>query len=291
MVPIALLCALTLEIGGYLLLGRWLFQADWAYAIGGAIGGLLGIRAGINTITWVFALVLGSPAARMSSRDMLRMMAVEYLAFLRTFVLTLPFERLWMGPDRLKPHVRPVLLVHGYGCSRGVWVALRRRLESEGQVVATLSLSPPYTSLGKMVPQLAARIEAVCQATGAKQVSLVAHSMGGLICRSYLARHGREKVARLITISTPHQGTALARLGLGRNAREMEPGSQWLSDMADQPTYVPTFSLRNPYDNYVMPQDNQKLPGTRDIELPPTGHIAQLYDPRIADQICRFLED
>lgn len=282
MVPVSLFIWIVLEIACYLAVARFGFGTDWAFAGAAALGGLLGVRAGINTITWVFGLALGSPAKRMSSAAMLRMMAGEYLAFLRTFVLVLPFERLWMPADRLAPCTNPMLLVHGYGCSRGVWHVLRRRLEKAGHVVATVSLVPPYGSMGKMVPLLNQRIEAVCAATGARQVTLVAHSMGGLVCRSYLARHGSARVAKLITLSTPHQGTALARLGLGQNAREMEPGSLWLQDMADEPLRVPTVSLRNPYDNYVMPQDNQKHPLARDIELPPSGHIAQLYDPAIA---------
>ena len=46
-----------------------------------------------------------------------------------------------------------------------------------------VSLAPPYTSIGKLVPQLAQRIEEVCKATGADRVALIAHSMGGLVCR------------------------------------------------------------------------------------------------------------
>ncbi len=282
MLPIALLFWLVLEIAGYLAVARLGLHADWPFAMAGALGGLLGIRAGINTITWVFGLALGSTAARMSSAAMLKMMAAEYLAFLRTFVLVIPFERLWMPADRLRPCALPIVLVHGFGCSRGVWHVLRRRLEKAGHVVATLSLFPPHAGLGKLEPQLNQRIEEVCTATGAQQVILVAHSMGGLICRSYLARHGIARVNRLITLSTPHQGSALARLGLGQSARDMEPGSLWLKDMADEPIRVPAASLRNPYDNYVMPQDNQRHPDMRDVELPPTGHIAQLYDRRIA---------
>ena len=291
MVPISLLIWILLEVAGYLAVGRLLLHAEWPYAIAGAVGGILGIRAGINTITWTFGLAFASPAAPMSSAAMLKMMAAEYVAFLRTFVLVLPFERLWMRADRLSNCARPILLVHGYGCSRGVWHVLRRRLEAAGHVVATVSLTPPYTSMGKMVPQLARRIEEVCAATGARQVTLLAHSMGGLICRSYLARHGNDKVARLITLATPHAGTALARIGFGQNAREMEPDSLWLQDMADEQTHVPTLALRNPYDNYVMPQDNQKLPGARDVELPPTGHIAQLYDAGVARVVLASLAD
>lgn len=291
MLPVALLLWLVAEIATWLAIGRLGFGASWPYAIAGAVGGLLGLRAGLNMITWLFGMAFASPAPRLGARATARLMLDEYLAYLLSFVLVIPFERLWLPADRLRPGNRPLLLVHGYGCSRGVWWLLRRRLEAAGHVVATVSLTPPFTSIGKLVPQLNRRIEEVCAATGAQQVVLVAHSMGGLVCRSYLARHGIARVARLVTLATPHAGSELARLGAGQNAREMEPGSLWLRDMAAEPLRVPAVALRNAYDNYAMPQDNQRLPGAADIELPPVGHLAMLTDRRVADLLIQTLAE
>ena len=39
-----------------------------------------------------------------------------------------------------------------------------------------------------------------------------------------------------------------------------------------------------------MPQDNQRLPGARDVELPPVGHIAMLYDERVARLLLDLLK-
>ncbi len=192
--------------------------------------------------------------------------------------------------DRLAPGKQPILLVHGYGCSRGVWWLLRRRLEAAGHTVASVSLAPPYISLGRLEPLLNQRIEEICAATGSPQVTLICHSMGGLVARCYLARHGNERVARLITLATPHQGSDLSQIGFGQNSREMTSGSLWLQDMAAEPLSVPAISLRNAYDNYVMPQENQRLPGAQDIELPPVGHIAMLYDARIAQLLIELLQ-
>jgi triacylglycerol lipase len=289
MVPFSLLIWLALEIAGYLYVGRHYLHADWATAALGALGGVLGIRAGINAVTWVFAASHASPAPALGFVRRMKLIVEEYFAFLLTFVLVIPFERLWMPPDRLRQGAHPILLVHGYGCSRGVWWLLRRRLEAAGHSVATVSLAPPNISLGRLEPQLNERIEAVCAATGSRQVTVVGHSMGGLIARCYLARHGNERIARLITLASPHQGSDMCQIGMGQNAREMTTGSLWLQDMAAEPQSVPCVSLRNAYDNYVMPQDNQRLPGARDIELPPVGHIAMLYDARIANQITELL--
>lgn len=289
MVPVSLFIWIALEIAIYLALGRLAFAAPWSLVVAGTLGGMLGVRAGINGITWMFGMAFASPAPRLGFTRTARLMVDEYLAFLLSFVLIVPFERLWMPADRLRCGRQPILLVHGYGCSRGVWWLLRRRLEAAGHTVATISLVPPYVSIERMVPQLQSRIEAVCAATGSRQLTLIAHSMGGLVARACIARHGSERIARLITLATPHAGTELARIGLGANAREMEPGSAWLQALPEKPGNVPVIALRNPYDNYCMPQENQRLAGARDIELPAVGHLAMLYDRRVADLLINAL--
>jgi triacylglycerol lipase len=290
MVPISLFVWIVLEVCGYLYIGRQLMHLDWPLAIIGAINCLLGLRFWMNATTWFFGMKFASPAPALGFGKRFLIMLGEYFAFLLTFLLVIPFERLWMPADRLLTGQKPILLVHGYGCSRGVWWLLRRRLEAAGHSVATVSLAPPYTSMGKLVPLLNQRIEEVCAETGCQQVTLVAHSMGGLICRSYLARHGIERVDRLFTMATPHSGSLLSKIGFGQNSREMTPGSLWLRDMATEPVKIPAVSLRNAYDNYVMPQDNQRLPGARDVELPPVGHIAMLYDERVARLLLDLLK-
>lgn len=280
MVPVSLFIWLLLEIAAYTALSRHWFDASWGTAALAALGGVLGLRAGIVAVTWLYAYIHPSPAPKLSPGQWLGMVLGEYLAFLFSFVVLIPFERLWMAPDRLRPGQHPVLLVHGYGCSRGVWWKIRRDLEAAGHTVATVSLYPPYTSIGKLVPLLQQRIDEACAATGAQQVTLIAHSMGGLVCRSYLARHGIARVKQLITIASPHQGSEIARIGIGQNAREMEPGSLWLRDLATEPVKIPTYSIRTPHDNYVMPQEYQRLSGAEDIELAGIGHLASLYSPR-----------
>ncbi len=287
MVPITLFIWLLLEIAAYVAFSRYWFNASWDLAALAALGGVLGLRAGIVVVTWIYAFAHASPAPKLSIGQTFRMIVGEYLAFLMTFIAVIPFERLWMPTDRLSPCRLPILLVHGYGCSRGVWWKIRRDLEAAGHTIASVSLVPPYTSVGKLVPQLTQRIEEVCVATGAQQVILIAHSMGGLVCRSYLSRYGISQVAQLITVASPHQGSELARLGFGQNAREMEPGSMWLRDLATDPVKIPFTSIRTPHDNYVMPQDNQRQPEAKDIELAGIGHLALLYSRRTSALLLR----
>lgn len=281
MTPVTLFIWLLMEIASYMAFARYWFSASWDVAALGALGGVFGLRMGIVAITWAFAYAHPSPAPKLSTGQTIGMMVGEYLAFILTFILVIPFERLWMPADRLRPSKQPIILIHGYGCSRGVWWKIRRELEAAGHTVASVSLVPPYASIGKLVPQLAQRIDQVCKATGAQQVILVGHSMGGLVSRSYLARHGIAQVAKLITIASPHQGSKLSRVGfVGQSSREMEPGSMWLRDLASESVKVPMVSIRTPHDNFVMPQDNQRLPEAEDLELAGIGHLALLYSRR-----------
>lgn len=290
MLPVALLIGLVAELALYATVVRHFLDTSWGISAIAAVVAVLGLRAGIVAATWAFARAYPSPARRLTAAESVRMLFGEYAAFLLIFVVILPFERLWMGRDRLRPCPRPLLLVHGYSCSRGVWWLTRRRLEAAGHTVATISLAPPYTSIGELVPQLGERIAMVCQATGADRVVLVAHSMGGLVCRSYLARHGSDRVERLITIASPHSGSELARIGIGKNAREMEPGSRWLKDLGQAGLPVPAVAIRTAHDNFVMPQDNQRLPGAIDVALEAIGHLAVLFSRRTTIELisaCR----
>ena len=290
MLPVALLIGLVAELALYATVVRHFLDTSWGISAIAAVVAVLCLRAGIVAVTWAFARAYPSPARRLTAAESVRMLFGEYAAFLLIFVVILPFERLWMGRDRLRPCPRPLLLVHGYSCSRGVWWLTRRRLEAAGHTVATISLAPPYTNIGKLVPQLGERIAMVCQATGADRVVLVAHSMGGLVCRSYLARHGSDRVERLITIASPHSGSELARIGIGKNAREMEPGSRWLKDLGQAGLPVPAVAIRTAHDNFVMPQDNQRLPGAIDVALEAIGHLAVLFSRRTTIELisaCR----
>ena len=134
MVPLALLIWLLAELAVCATLARHFLDTSWGISAIVAAGTVLGLRAAIVAVTWGFARAYPSPARRLSAAESLRMIAGEYAAFLLIFVFILPFERLWMGRDRLRPCSRPLLLVHGYSCSRGVWWLLRRRLEAAGHI-------------------------------------------------------------------------------------------------------------------------------------------------------------
>ena len=261
----------------------------------------LGVRALIIGVSYAFAARWPSPPPlhlRAATLEKIGAWFAEWLSLTLLSLFILPFERLWMGPDRLRPATDgrpPVLLIHGYLANRGFWYWLRQRLERHGWIVATISLQPVYSDIDAYVDQVTQRIDEVLAECRSSQLVLIGHSMGGLVSRAYLRRHGGGKVARLITLGSPHKGSRLATLGLGRNARQMEVGSAWLKQLeaTDAAPFPPTVAVYSYGDNFVMPQESARLdhlPDARHVAVPSIGHIGMALSPEFGRTLIEVLE-
>jgi triacylglycerol lipase len=207
----------------------------------------------------------------------------EWLTHLLLFGVIQPFDRAWMGGDTATPGSVPVLLVHGYMCNRGTWWWIAGKLKAAGLAVATVNLEPPGGDIEGFAEQLHARIEALCAETQTVEVALVAHSMGGLVARAYLRRHGGARIAKLVTLGSPHHGTWIAYYGWGEDARQMQPDNAWLRDLAQVEPGVPTLSIWSATDNFIAPQDSSRLAGAREQIVPALGHLAMLLSPLVLE--------
>jgi pimeloyl-ACP methyl ester carboxylesterase len=184
----------------------------------------------------------------------------------------------------------PVLLVHGYGCNGGYWAPLRALLRRERVSHDTVDLEPVTAPLDDYVAQVDRAVQRLLAATGAPRVVIVGHSMGGLVARAWLRRHGPRQVARIVTVGTPHHGTALATLGIGANARQMRQGADWLAQLArdDAAHRELVTSIWSWHDNIVAPQTSCRLPGAKNIAFSGIGHVALGSDQRV---LCRILDE
>jgi len=176
----------------------------------------------------------------------------------------------------------PVLLLHGIGCNAAVWTSMRRYLEREGLgPVYALSYGPPFASIETFAPQVAAKIAQIERDTGATQVVVVGHSMGGLVARTYIRRYGGAHVRRLITLGTPHAGSRHAWLMSGDSLAEMRPGSAYLAglkDRDDNEAGVPIVSLWSWHDSMVTPQTSSRVDWADNIVIDGVAHNALLGD-------------
>jgi pimeloyl-ACP methyl ester carboxylesterase len=77
----------------------------------------------------------------------------------------------------------------------------------------TVQFSNPTDSVEGWTKELEQCIAFVREKTGAEKVILIGYSMGGLTGRHYLTKHVKDHhVQRLITIGSPHQGSAFAKV-------------------------------------------------------------------------------
>lgn len=265
-----------------------------ALAAGVAVVAL--VRLAINMNNFVMAARAASatpPAYRIGPAARLRMLAEEFRASMLVTSWHMPRGRARMTVHADGARV-PVLLVHGYGCNSGYWAHLEPLLDREGVSHASIDLEPVAAGIDDYAPAIEARVRALCAATGATRVAIVAHSMGGLAARAWMRAYGHARVARLVTLGTPHHGTALARFGPGANAAQMRRDSPWLralaaGETADVRAHI--VSLYTHHDNIVAPQDSSALPGARNVAFGGVGHVALGSNPRVLAEVLRILRE
>jgi triacylglycerol esterase/lipase EstA (alpha/beta hydrolase family) len=183
----------------------------------------------------------------------------------------------------------PVVFLHGIGCNAGVWSGFRGDFARRGMCPPyALSYGPPLNSIEDFADQLATKIATVMSATGAAQVVLVCHSMGGLVARAYIRRYGAAKVRRLVTIGTPHHGSMHAWFMYGPSLVQMRPGSAWLDELnrIAPAGGVPTTSIWSWHDSMVTPQTSPRIDWGDNIVLAGVAHNALLDDAEVRNLVA-----
>ena len=279
--------AQLLELAACLAAGAWLdARHGWSAAaiVAGTVAWFAGVRLALvcasSLLGWIFRSPR-APAERIGAAATVRLVAGEWRALLAVNLVQIPWENLLMRPDPAPVTAEriPVVLVHGYFANRGYFRPLVARLEACGAgPVFVPNLRSWLAPIEAAEEGLDAAIERIVAGTGQPRVVLVGHSMGGLVARAYLARRGSERIARLVTVASPHHGTALARWGIGASARQMREGSAFLAALeaseAAASVRVEAVSIYSPHDNMVAPQASSRLPWARNVALPGLGHIA-----------------
>jgi len=127
----------------------------------------------------------------------------------------------------------PVVFVHGYCGSERVWSPLRAALSTAGfNCLIALCYNAITSTVDQVADRLADEALRAMDATGAPGVHLIGHSLGGLVVREAVQRRGLAAYTRAaVTIATPHAGTWVARFAPGPCARQMRPGSPFLTEL------------------------------------------------------------
>lgn len=161
-----------------------------------------------------------------------------------------------------------------------------------------LDMEPIMGGIDEYVPLIHETIKRLHQETGHEKVVIVAHSMGGLAARAYIRAHDTSRIAKVITLGTPHHGTALASFGLGLNTKQMHwtlskqegLASEWLRMLAasENTTIYRLFvSIYSHHDNIIAPQTSSHLHSAQNFEHHGIGHVALAMSQPIQQQVIR----
>jgi pimeloyl-ACP methyl ester carboxylesterase len=205
----------------------------------------------------------------------------------------------------MSPGAETVVLVHGLWVHGIAMELVRRRIARHG----FRALAYSYPSIRLSLAENAERLARFCRELGAPRVSLVGHSLGGLIVLHMLERGPGFTPGRVILIGVPvaesFAARRLAQLPGGRAAlgRSLP---EWLD--ADRPAIerdieIGVIAGRRPVGlgrliapDLPVPSDGvvsvseTRLPSMRDHIVLNVSHSEMLVSRLVAHQICEFLQ-
>jgi triacylglycerol lipase len=212
----------------------------------------------------------------------------EGLAFLAHGVL-LPFGWRSASPTERRPDQRTLVFVHGLGSSRGGLLPLQAWLRLHGH---RSQYAFAYRSRGS-IEGLALRLKRFLDAhVRGGRISLVAHSMGGLVARFYVQQlGGARRVDQLVTLATPHHGTHAANFIPAPLVRQLLPEGPFIRHLnaLPPPDGVRTTSIVAGRDLLVQPVDSARCPFGEALCFDDLGHVELLMRPAVFGAVLGVL--
>ncbi|MEO0509124.1 MAG: alpha/beta fold hydrolase [Verrucomicrobiota bacterium] len=186
-----------------------------------------------------------------------------------------------------------IVFVHGIWDTGQVFRRMASFLKSCGHECHTPDLIPANAKLG--LPDLAHKLKAfINEDVGPESTfAMVGFSMGALISRYYLQElGGTEQVSHFFSISGPQHGTLTAHFWLGKAARDMRFGSQFLAQLNRDTSSMDSISVRTyrtPLDLMILPSSSSKLEGATNRNCYAALHHRMLVQQCIFHDIAENL--
>ena len=190
----------------------------------------------------------------------------------------------------------PVLLVPGWFDTERDLAALRIRLLGagwSGDRVQSVTFEEPTGSNRDHALEIEVAVRELRARTGADEVDVIAHSMGGLATRWYILTRPDHGIRRTVFLGSPHRGTLSAHLAWGGGRDEMMPDSPFLDTLNTQqpvPLGVRAMTIRTIVDTHIVPGESATLPGVPNHQLCCPTHAGLLRDEEVFHLLLNFLE-
>ncbi len=219
---------------------------------------------------------------------------IHAMSFELPVFLVMLLLRFMPGVDSVRGNGRPILLVHGYMNHGSIWRLFKKRLENLGfGPIYVIHLGHPFRSIRFYALKVKERAEQIAKETKRKDLILIGHSMGGLVSSWYAGELApKHTVTDVITIGSPLFGTPVAYLGLGPNAREMEPNAPFLQELhasISRNKQIRFYHLATRCDQLVIPGTSAIIARNEYFIIDDLGHASLLYSHRVVDRIARWI--
>jgi len=185
----------------------------------------------------------------------------------------------------------PIIMVPGYALNSGsLWGLATYLRRQTGRTVVVVNNRPISAPVPVYARKLSQTIDAVLRQSGAKQVDLVGHSMGGIICAWAVNRmESAPQVRKLVTLGSPWKGTKYAALGHLVQARDLLPGSSVIQDVQQPATAV--TAIWSDADHLLIPITSGTTEGTESVELEMVGHMDMLMSMQTYSTVLQALTE
>jgi triacylglycerol lipase len=190
----------------------------------------------------------------------------------------------------------PILFVHGWSESSTIWNTMISRFQADGWTSAELNNWSYNTSNSNVTTASAiqTKVNQILSSTGATQVDIVTHSMGGLSSRYYIKNLGGDlKVNDWVSLGGPNHGTDTANFCFSAACTEMRIGSSFLTALNsgdETPGAVSYGTWWSPCDTIINPDSSVALSGASNTQTACLSHSDLYNDATVYGQVRNFVQ-
>lgn len=190
----------------------------------------------------------------------------------------------------------PILFVHGWSESSTIWNTMISRFQADGWTSAELNNWSYNTSQSNVTTagQVQTKVNQILSNTGATQVDIITHSMGGLSSRYYVKNLGGDlKVNDWVSLGGPNHGTDTANFCISAACTEMRIGSSFLTALNsgdETPGAVAYGTWWSPCDSIINPDSSVALSGATNTKTACLSHSDLFNDATVYGQVRDFVQ-
>lgn len=197
---------------------------------------------------------------------------------------------------RFDPKRKSVILLHGSGNNESEWLFGRLFLQKFNVFsfnYAGLFSNKSTDGIDDYSFIVRREIDTISLLTGCKTFIIIGHSMGGLIGGHYLYRYSHLDYikGKVISISSPWNGSPLAGLKDGKRYEQMSVGSSFMSEMKShcKSECIDIYSITSDSD-WAVPKYSGVYDPQKHTRYNYLGHYSIIVSYRVWCEIQRLLE-